>query len=212
MTDSGIYAIRNRANDKRYVGSAVDLEWRWQGEHLDDLRRGQSHNRHLQNAFNKYGEEAFEFIVLEYVDDPEMLIPREQHYIDEVWPECYNICPKAGSSLGMTQSEETRRKNSEAHRGKHPSEETRRKLSESWTSERRRQFSEARGGHLTSEETRRKISEARRGHSMSEETRRKLSESVRQFWTPRRRKGQSERMKRLWATKQITQYGEVKSE
>ena len=85
-------------------------------------------------------------------------------------------------------SEETRRKLSEANRGKVFSEETKRKLSESqkgrvFSEETRRRMSEAKKGknHKPfSEETRRKLSEAKKGKKrkpFSEETRRKLSEA-----------------------------------
>jgi group I intron endonuclease len=61
----------------------------------------------------------------------EVLIEREQHYIDELDP-FFNICKVAGSPLGVKHSKETRRKMSEAHKGKKMgphSEETKRKMS-----------------------------------------------------------------------------------
>ena len=94
---------------------------------------------------------------------------------------------------GAIISDETRRRMSEAHKGrnvseetkiklsvasKNPSEETRRKMSEWIRSEETRiKISEASKGHNVSEETRRKISEAHKGHTVSEETKRKLSEA-----------------------------------
>lgn len=79
-------------------------------------------------------------------------------------------------------SEETRRKNSEAHKGVHFSEETRKKMSKSHKShniseETRRKLSEAGKGKHLSEETKIKLREAQKGKKLSEETRRKMSEA-----------------------------------
>ena len=67
---------------------------------------------------------------------------------------------------GKLVSEETKRKLSEAAKGKHHSEETKRKMSE------------ARKGKHFSEETKRKMSEAAKGKHFSEETKRKMSASI----------------------------------
>lgn len=77
---SGVYQIRCIATGKIYVGSAVDLRKRW-GQHVRRLRRGKHRNKHLQHAWNKYGEAAFEFEVLELVDAP-ALLQAEQAWID----------------------------------------------------------------------------------------------------------------------------------
>ena len=66
---------------------------------------------------------------------------------------------------GVTLSDETRRKMSEAKKGRIFSEEHRRKLSESQK------------GHTVNEETRKKMSEAKKGKKLSEETRKKISEA-----------------------------------
>ena len=90
---------------------------------------------------------------------------------------------------GAIRSEGSRRKQSEAMKGKSHSEETRRKQSEAHkgkkqSEEHRRKNSEARKGKKRSEETRRKQSEAKKGEnnplygkSPSEGTRRKISEA-----------------------------------
>jgi group I intron endonuclease len=57
---SGVYQIKNTINGKRYVGSTCDFDRRW-AEHLSSLRSGYHINEHLQAAFVKYGEKAFEF-------------------------------------------------------------------------------------------------------------------------------------------------------
>jgi group I intron endonuclease len=115
VTKSGIYKILNKVNGKPYIGSAIDFSKRW-CEHKRLLRKDLHHNPHLQAAWNKYGEEAFEFSVIERIENPtkELLEIREQYWMDyynSVNPEIgYNIAPKAGTSLGLKRSKESREK------------------------------------------------------------------------------------------------------
>lgn len=105
----GIYGIRHIESGCIYVGSGVKIPQRWK-EHLSDLRRGEHVNRRLQRAWDKYGESAFEFFVIEPVDTPEMLLIREQYWIDRYWGRdtCFNLNPTAGSTLGRERSAEER--------------------------------------------------------------------------------------------------------
>jgi len=165
---SGIYQIKNTLNGNRYIGSAADLRRRWQ-QHLSALRHSQHHNRHLQRAFDKYGEEAFIFEVLEEDIEPENLIEREQHYFDTLEP-AYNTSPTAGSQLGMRRTDETRAKISAANTGKrhpfygkHHSAETLAKMSAALTGKRHPNY-----GKHPSEKTLAKMRAANSGerHSM----------------------------------------------
>lgn len=63
MMNCGIYCIKNLINNKIYIGKTNDLQSRWKN-HLFVLRANTHSNKHLQTAFNKYGESNFEFIVL----------------------------------------------------------------------------------------------------------------------------------------------------
>lgn len=84
---SGIYCIINLVNQKRYIGSSKNISQRlWC--HRANLRHNKHENKHLQNAWNKYGEDMFQYFVLEKCDE-EILIEREQFYIDTLNPE-YN--------------------------------------------------------------------------------------------------------------------------
>ncbi len=108
---SGIYKITNLINRKMYIGSAVNINNRFAG-HLCKLRKKSHANKHLQFAYNKYGEEALKFEVIEIVKNKVNLIEREQYWIDyfDTFNYGYNQLSKAGSSLGKIVSEKTKEK------------------------------------------------------------------------------------------------------
>ena len=60
---TGVYAIHNKINDKFYIGQSVNIAYRWK-QHKNALKNSKHENKHLQSAYNKYGSEAFEYIVL----------------------------------------------------------------------------------------------------------------------------------------------------
>jgi len=142
-SQSGIYKILNLINGKMYVGSAMDLHHR-KLTHFCNLNKNEHINKHLQHAWNKYGEESFEFSVLEYIFDISTILQREQYWID--FYKCYdhkvgyNICCTAGSRLGILHTEESKLKISISHKalnlcgeksatyGTIPSNETRDKI------------------------------------------------------------------------------------
>ena len=88
----GIYKIINVINDKFYVGSAVDLKRR-KTRHFSELRKNKHNNRHLQAAWNKYGEQAFVFVVIEDVAPEADLLAAENVWLHaHVGKDyCYNI-------------------------------------------------------------------------------------------------------------------------
>jgi len=115
----GIYKITNVQNGKIYIGSSVEPKSRW-NQHLHHLRKNKHHSQHLQRAFLKYEENSFCFEVIEETTQ-ENLIIREQFYLNK-FNSCdvkvgYNLCPIAGSSLGIKRSEEFKRKVSESRMG-----------------------------------------------------------------------------------------------
>lgn len=101
-----IYCIENLANGKKYVGSAVSYTKRV-SNHKSNLRCNNHPNIKLQRAWNKYGEDCLVFYILEYVNNTQELVTREQHYIDTLVP-WYNIAPIAGSQLGFKHSKESK--------------------------------------------------------------------------------------------------------
>jgi len=184
---SGVYQIRNKLNGNCYIGSSINLRKRRRA-HLNALHCGKHQNQHLQRAFDKYGEDAFSFEVLEHIV-AENLILCEQYYLDTLSPE-YNLLLKAGSPLGYRHTEESRRNMSEGQmgresfwKGKHLSIEHRRKLSEANkgrhpSAEHRRNLSKALMGHEVTEKTRKKLRMVRKGRRLSAEWRRKISEGL----------------------------------
>jgi len=191
---SGIYIISNTKNLKVYIGQAQNIAARWRS-HKSKLKRGVHDNRHLQSAWNKYGEVTFSFRVLEYCD-PEYLDDREQHFLNLYVGKsiCYNIAKDATAPYrGRLHTEETKLKQSESAKLRPPkSEETRRKMSESlkgrkllpFSDERRLNMSNARIGKHHSEETRQRMSANRKGKpsphkgkKLSPETCKKISEA-----------------------------------
>ncbi|MGZ6373575.1 MAG: GIY-YIG nuclease family protein, partial [Ktedonobacterales bacterium] len=124
----GIYAIVNMVNGKRYIGSAVSIEKRWR-EHRRDFQIDDHHCVYLYRAWVKYGAETFNWIVLEEVADRNLLVEREQWWIDTTPSELlYNTCRVAGSTLGVIPGVETRAKMSAARKGRPKSAEHRAKI------------------------------------------------------------------------------------
>jgi len=118
--NSGIYQIKNLINNKIYIGSAIDLKRR-KNDHFRNLIDDKHKNIYLQTSFNKHGEQNFEFSVIEYIENTEILLEREQYYINKFFDNCnncYNMCPTAGNTLGRKHREEIRKKMSKNRKGK----------------------------------------------------------------------------------------------
>lgn len=78
---SGIYAITNKINGKKYIGHSKSVYYRWKQNHLPELKKGIHANRHLQSAWRKYGESSFHFDVLEECEES-LLEIREGYWIE----------------------------------------------------------------------------------------------------------------------------------
>ena len=113
---AGTYEIKNRLDGKAYGGSSGQIEKRWQ-KHLSMLRNNRHHCEYFQNAWNKYGKESFEFIILEVIEDPIERLATEQVWLDihHANKTCYNIAITAGP--GGPLSEETKQRMSKAQMG-----------------------------------------------------------------------------------------------
>ena len=80
----GVYKIVNTVNDKLYVGGSKDIKNRWK-QHVDKLIKKMHGNIHLQNAWNKYGQDSFRFEIVQGCD-PSVQFEREQFYLDNLYP------------------------------------------------------------------------------------------------------------------------------
>jgi group I intron endonuclease len=107
----GIYFIINTTNNAIYVGSTtLSFRVRW-NQHISNLNNDKHHCSHLQNAWNKYGSDAFEWRIVEVIDNPDIVLSREQYWIDyrlfnfPRW-QTYNACSIAGSVRGIKHSQE----------------------------------------------------------------------------------------------------------
>jgi len=133
----GVYKIANIIDGKVYIGSAKTFNTR-ASNHVCALRKQKHPNKHLQASFDKYGEEAFVFEVVEVVSGGKLdRTAREQYYLDKElkknnWQMTYNFLKKATSKEGSCFSftpEETRKKLSKAHKRVWSNPEHRKKMS-----------------------------------------------------------------------------------
>lgn len=85
-----VYKILNLKNNKFYIGSTKNFKKRCR-EHTTQLKGNYHCNIKLQRAWNKYGEESFEFIILEKCNNYK---DREDYYLSlyNIQKETYNIC------------------------------------------------------------------------------------------------------------------------
>lgn len=133
----GVYKITCTANQKFYIGSSVDIRNRIR-RHFRDLTNNIHGSSHLQNAFNKYGEECFIVEIITEYEKGTITLKElhrvEQKYLDET--KCYdrevgfNTCNIAGSPSQTILSEEHRKKISKSMTGHKHSDETKKKISE----------------------------------------------------------------------------------
>lgn len=111
----GIYKIVNLITKDIYVGSSGNINNR-KKRHFSQLNCNNHHCHYLQRAYNKYGKENFELVIIEEMKFPEdydnvligqHLISREQYYIDTLKPK-YNSSREAGSTKGIILTKEQR--------------------------------------------------------------------------------------------------------
>jgi group I intron endonuclease len=106
---TGVYIIQNIITGAVYVGSTShDFRIRFK-THRKQLRDGRHDNPYLQNAWNKYGEDNFDFLIVEPLDDSlEVILTAEQRWINAYRNnpdvDCYNIRLEANSSRGIKRS------------------------------------------------------------------------------------------------------------
>lgn len=184
--DIGVYAIRRVVDGKCYVGSSArSIRARWR-RHTSMLMSNRHHATYLQHSWNKYGQAAHEFVVLERCDG-KFCIEREQVFIDTI-DSSFNVCRIAGSRLGSPQPRAAVEKVRLSNIGRRHSVEAKARLS-AWQKGvpkpynrpahnetlRREKIRAALVGRVISDETRARISVAAKTRKLSPEGRVKLS-------------------------------------
>lgn len=195
----GIYGLRNKVNDKWYIGQSIDIHHRWNNAYK--LMHCE-YQKKIYRALKKYGYDAFDKVILEEcVEDMNILNQREEYWIlyYNSIKNGYNIRLAGRSPMygrkhtdahkkyisekykGRTFSEETIQKLAFAAKGRKHSEETKKKLKAAW--ERRKMR-----GDTLSEEARKKISDTHKGKIIPKEQREKMSMGAKMMWEARRNK------------------------
>lgn len=189
MFKGRIYIHQNKLNGKCYVGQTVRTpKYRW-GED----GKGYSSQHKFYNAIQKYGWNNFKHILLTTIyNNQEDLDNAEQYYIEDLDSVENGYNCKSGGHGGSKFSEETKKKMSEAKKGKKGrahSEESKRKISEAQKGKTWYTNNELDGLYFEGEQpegwlpgqsiSRRaacsKVKKGKHNHACSEETKNKLS-------------------------------------
>lgn len=180
-----IYKIENTITHQVYIGQTTqepDIRFR---EHKCQLNNNRKGNKYFQNAWNKYGEDAFEFSVIEECSEDE-LDNKEMAYIEmyDSFKNGYNATIGGGGTRGYVFTDDVKARISEKVNECYKDEEFVKKMSiaklKSWTPERREKLSETFKGKWQDPEFREAAMKNRpkvRG-PMPEETKKKISEKA----------------------------------
>lgn len=180
-----IYKIINVVNSKFYVGSTTNKKVRFR-QHRKLLRGNRHHCKHLQASWNKYGEDKFEFVVVEVVPSVMSLQQIEDIYLFQHVgkPMCYNSGYSADAPWRNAPPESTPNFGKVmAHKQKEQISKT---LKDFYAAD---YFNHPRVGKKHSEETRLKIRQNRTptsgknhyryGQKLSEDVRKKIGDTQR---------------------------------
>lgn len=81
----GVYRILHTESGRSYVGHSIDVLNRF-AAHRSRLRSGTHHCVHLQRAWRTYGDDAFQFALVQECPDQASAATLEQRLIDDEMP------------------------------------------------------------------------------------------------------------------------------
>lgn len=64
------------------IGKSEDIEYR-KKVHYTELKNNTHHSKYLQDDYNLFGEENFQFEIMEIINDLDLLLISERFYIDK---------------------------------------------------------------------------------------------------------------------------------
>jgi hypothetical protein len=199
-----IYLTTNLINNKKYIGKDTNNNDSYLGSGVD-----------LKKDIKMFGKSNFKKEILEYCNNKQHLVEREEYYLQkydvENNPEFYNKTNKSFGNSGQT--EEGKKKISEARKGWIPSDEIKTKISKNRkgikhqdhpkgknhkgygkpkSESHKKRMSEVRKGqsptHTTphTEKTKQVIKMKKMGSKASEETKLKKSIAMKAYWERRK--------------------------
>lgn len=156
LFNCGVYRWLNMVTGKSYVGSSAHISQRKRG-HITRLTSNRHDNIKLQRAWNKYGASSFEFEMLTFCEEKDLLWQEQLaiNAFDAV--ACgYNISPMSSSPMrGRKHSDKTKLLMSVSHTGQLHTEES--KLA----------ISKAKQGVLFSSDHKLRLSQSKQGNKQS---------------------------------------------
>ena len=182
---TGIYKILSPTG-KVYIGQSFDIIHRWQAyKSISKL----SPKSNINKSLLKYGYSKHTFSIVHELPidvSKEVITDYEQFYMDR-YKDCgltlLNICPAAGSTLGIKHSEDTKIKMRAAAKGRIFTDVTKQRISDALKGRKineshKKKLSDANAGKKHTDYTRNKMSESKKGVKFSDEHKRNLSIGV----------------------------------
>jgi len=170
-----IYKIKNKINDKIYIGQTIHSLKKRVNEHLN-----KTGCRKIHYALLKYSIDTFNISVIDNANSIEELNNLEQKYIKQfnsLHPNGYNLTTGGNQNIMCQETREklskSKLKNKNPMYGKPVSKETREKLSEAHSGEKNHFY-----GKTHTEETKKKMANAKKGTTKSEEFKIKMSKRM----------------------------------
>lgn len=125
---SYVYIVTNKVNEKKYVGKANNVEFRWKGHIKKALKQNSQLAFHC--AIRKHGKENFDLhIHSEYESEP-LAFEAETQLIKELNSTINGYNMNEGGMGGINPTQEVREKISKAKKGQYHTDEVKKHLSD----------------------------------------------------------------------------------